>query len=164
MKNCCFCFLFAGAHVSAASHDADVDTRVATPLPTLAGTGIAGWFTLVPTEHSSEQRALFHPLRGQPRPIRVRARAQGYLQQVRERAITSFLSIFDSLRISILHRCGAFFFFFFNKRDFFFTLEISRALCVIYIYMQSRFQVLNSNLQMFASVKLQNWRRIIMKG
>lgn len=37
-------------------------------------------------------------------------------------------------RISILHRCGAFFFFFFNKRDFFFTLEISRALCVIYIY------------------------------
>lgn len=57
-----------------------------------------------------------------------------------------------------------FFFFFFNKRDFFFTLEISRALCVIYIYMQSRFQVLNSNLQMFASVKLQNWGRIIMKG
>lgn len=94
MKNCCFCFLFAGAHVSAASDDADVDTRVATPFPTLAGTGIAGWFALVPTEHSSEQRALFHPLRGQPRPIRVRARAQGYLQQVRERAIarTSFLS------------------------------------------------------------------------
>lgn len=71
----------ARAHVSAASDDADVDTRVATPFPTLAGTGIAGWFALVPTEHSSEQRALFHPLRGQPRPIRVRARAQGYLQQ-----------------------------------------------------------------------------------
>ncbi|XP_071873305.1 uncharacterized protein isoform X3 [Bombus fervidus] len=69
------------AHVSAASYDADVDTRVAAPFPTFAGTGIAGRFTLVPAEHSSEQRALFHLVRGEPRPVRIRARAQGHLQQ-----------------------------------------------------------------------------------
>lgn len=66
-------FFFTGAHVSAASYDADVDTRVSAPFPTITGPGIAGRFTLVPTEHSCEQRALFHPLRGEPRPVRVRA-------------------------------------------------------------------------------------------
>lgn len=75
---------FVGTHVSAASNDADVDTRVAAPFPTLTGIGIAGRFTLVSAEHSSEQRTLFHPVRGEPWSVRVWTRAQGHLQQVRK--------------------------------------------------------------------------------
>lgn len=64
---------FPGAYVSAASYDADVDTRVAASFSTVAGTGVTGRITLVAAEHSRQQRAMLHPLRGEPGPIRVRA-------------------------------------------------------------------------------------------
>lgn len=67
--------IFPGAYVPAASYDADVDTRVAASFSTVASTGVTGRVTLVTAEHSRQQCAVLHPLRGEPGSIRVRARA-----------------------------------------------------------------------------------------
>lgn len=75
--------LFSGAHVSAASYNADVDTRVAASFSTVASISVTGRLALVAAEHSRQQRAVLHPLRGEPGPVRVRARTEGHLQQVR---------------------------------------------------------------------------------
>lgn len=65
-------FLFPGAYVPAASYDADVDTRVAASFSTVAGASVTGRIALVAAEHS-RQRAMLHPLRGEPGPVRGRA-------------------------------------------------------------------------------------------
>ena len=78
----CVWYIAASTDVPAASDDPDVDPRLSAALLTLAGAGLARRLLVLAAEHRRQQRALLHPLCRQPRPVRLRARTQGNLQQV----------------------------------------------------------------------------------